>query len=82
MSNCELHSLRYAGDDCNTKENFDWLNTLVDDGSYVKIIEILSDFNTLDDGFSTLEPNKEYKDYQWWLAYKEDGSLDIVSFEY
>lgn len=82
MSNCELHSLRYAGDDCNTKENLDWLNTLIDDGSYVKIIEILSDFNTLDDGFSTLEPNKEYKDYQWWLAYKEDGSLDIVSFEY
>ena len=28
------------------------------------------------------EPDKEYKDYQWFLARTKDGGWDVVSYGY
>ena len=82
MKGVELNRLAYAGDECSSQENLDWLNSLDGGHEYVKAIELLSDFVTGEEGFGTLEANREYTDYQWWLACAEDGSWDIVSFGY
>ncbi len=78
----ELHSLRYAGDSCNNDTNLAWLNSLEEGNSYSRIIEIFSDFHTPKDGFGSLEADRDYQDYQWWLACGDDGDWDIVSFGY
>ena len=54
FTGCELHSIRYAGDDANNEENLEWLNSLrrvrsnmppEDVGKqYVQVAEFLSNF--------------------------------------
>ncbi|MBR4461548.1 MAG: M15 family metallopeptidase [Erysipelotrichaceae bacterium] len=77
----ELHALRYAGDTCNNDANLAWVNSL-EGKNFSRIIEVFSDFHTPKEGYGTLEPDKDYQDYQWWLACGEDGDWDIVSFGY
>lgn len=90
---CELHSIRYAGDEANNKENLDWLNSLREARSnippedagrqYVQVSEFLSNFHSpVEDGPYTWELDMEYKDYQWWLARTKDGGWEIVSWGY
>ncbi len=78
---CELNRIAYAGDECTSKENLDWVNS-VSDKTYVKVIEFLMDFHTVKDIQGAWEPDYDYKDYQWWMAQGEDGSWDIVSWGY
>ena len=78
----ELNALKYAGDECASKANLDWVNSLEGGGSYLKAIEILSTFHTPKEGYGTLEADQTYEDYQWWLACGPDGDWDIVSFGY
>ena len=78
----ELNALKYAGDECASKANLDWVNSLEGGGSYLKAIEILSSFHTPKEGYGTLEADQTYEDYQWWLACGQDGDWDIVSFGY
>ena len=91
--NCELHSIRYAGDDANNEENLEWLNSLREARSnippedvgkqYVQVAEFLSDFHSpTEEGPYTWELDTEYKDYQWWLARLKDGPWEIVSWGY
>lgn len=82
LEGCELHSMRYAGDECNTQENIDWLNSLSDGANYTKVCEFLCDFHSPTEGGGAWEADKEYIDYQWWLGFNEDGSWDIVSQGY
>ena len=90
---CELHSIRYAGDAANNKENLKWLNSIREVRSnippedvgkqYVQVAEFLSDFHSpVEAGPYAWEPDMEYKDYQWWLARLEDGGWEIVSWGY
>lgn len=90
---CELHSVRYAGDEANNGENLEWLNSLREARSnippedvgkkYVQVAEFLSDFHSpLKEGPYTWELDMEYKDYQWWLARLEGGGWEIVSWGY
>ena len=79
---CELHSIRYAGDECITEENLNWLNSMNEEGSYKKVIEFLMDFHSPKENAGAFNPDFEYTDYQWWLAQAEDGSWDIVSWGY
>ena len=62
---CELHSIRYAGDDCNSRENLDWLNSLDEGAKYIQVAEILTDFHTPAEDAGAWEPDEEYRDYQW-----------------
>ena len=91
--NCELHSVRYAGDEANNEENLEWLNSLREVRSnippedvgkkYVQVAEFLSDFHSpIEEGLYTWNLDEEYTDYQWWLARLEGGSWEIVSWGY
>ena len=93
FAGCELHSIRYAGDDANNEENLEWLNSLrqvrsnippEDVGKqYVQVAEFLSDFHSpVEEGPYAWELDMEYKDYQWWLGRLEDGRWEIVSWGY
>ena len=79
---CELHRIRYAGDEANNEENLKWLNGLEEDAGYVQCAEFLTDFRSPAEGGGAWEANQEYKDYQWWLARTEDGGWDVVSWGY
>ena len=46
FAGCELHSIRFAGDDANTEENIAWANSLVDGAEYTQVVEFLSDFHS------------------------------------
>lgn len=84
FAGCELHSLRYAGDECNTQENIDWLNSLDDGAGYVQVAELLSDFHSpvTEDQTTAWNLDSEYTDYQWWLARTADGGWQLVSMGY
>ena len=79
---CEMHTLRYAGDVCNSRDNIQWLNSLDEGGSYVQVVEFLSDFHSPAQGGGAWEPDKEYTDYQWWLARTLDGDWKVLSRGY
>ena len=90
---CELHSIRYAGDDANNEENIKWLNSLREVRSnippedvgkeYVQVAEFLMDFHSpIEEGPYAWELDMEYKDYQWWLARLKDREWEIVSWGY
>ncbi|MCR4962270.1 MAG: S-layer homology domain-containing protein [Firmicutes bacterium] len=83
---CQLHSVRYAGDECNSAENIKWLNSLKEGKNYTQCIEFLTDFHSPKDESdlegTAWEPDHEYKDYQWWLARAEGGDWELVSWGY
>ena len=86
---CELHSIRYAGDDSNSDDNLQWMNELgqLEDGQkYVQCVEFLMDFHSPVDDASidgtAWEKDQEYTDWQWWLARTEDGGWDILTNGY
>ena len=76
---CELHSLRYAGDAACNEENIARLNALCDGADAAEIAEFLCDFRTGASTSDALEPNTEYKNYEWWLAKTEDNGWDIIT---
>ena len=93
FAGCELHSIRYAGDDANNEKNLEWLNSLREVRSnippedvgkqYVQVAEFLSNFHSpVEDGPYAWEIDMEYKDYQWWLGRLDDGRWEIVSWGY
>ena len=79
---CELHSIRYAGDDCNVQENIDWLNSLGDGHAFTQCIEFVSDFHSPKEAYGAWEPDMEYTGWQWWLGSADDGEWELVSWGY
>ena len=84
---CELHTLRYAGDESASQENLDWMNELRKDGdAFTQCIEFLSDFHSPKDEAASsalgLEADREYQDWQWWLARSEDGDWQLMPWGY
>ena len=79
---CEMRGLKYAGDDCNTDENLARMNALDKGKNFVQVAEFLSDFRTPSGGSGPLEPDKEYFDYQWWLARTEGGEWQLLTWGY
>ena len=93
FAGCELHSIRYAGDEANNEENLEWLNSLREVRSnippedvgkqYVQVAEFLSNFHSpVEDGDYAWNQDMEYTDYQWWLGRLEDSRWEIVSWGY
>ena len=85
-SGCELHSVKYAGDECNSEENIKWLKELREGSGYTQCIEFITDFHSpakeeLPEE-TAWEPDKEYTDYQWWLARTDGGAWELVSWGY
>ena len=79
---CEMHGIAYAGDECASAENLEWLNGLGEGGNYAECIEFLSDFHSPVEGGGAWEADTEYTDWQWWLARAEGGEWELVSWGY
>ena len=79
---CELHSLRYAGAVCTSTGNLLWLNSLEEGKNFTQVAEFLSDFHSPVDGGGAWEADKEYKDWQWWLAREEGGDWQLLTWGY
>lgn len=78
-----LENIRYAGDKVFTNKNLKWINKKDPEAKYTQVVEFFTDFHTpKDTKGTTLEPDHEYKDYQWWLARTEDDGWQVVSFGY
>lgn len=79
---CELHSISYAGDSCVTDENIKWMNDLVKNKDYTQCIEFKSSFHAPKNGGGAWEADKEYENYEWWLARKDGGEWDLLTWGY
>ena len=79
---CELHSLRYVGDEADKEENLQWLNSLNEEAGYTHVAEFLTDFHSPVEAEGAWEPDQEYKDYQWWLGRTDDGGWEVVTSGY
>ena len=83
---CELSDLRYAGDECNSEENIQWMNQLKEGQNYTQCMELVTDFHTTADEEelkdTAWEADKEYKDYQWWLARTDGGEWELLTWGY
>ncbi|MCR5136565.1 MAG: hypothetical protein K6C12_05650 [Oscillospiraceae bacterium] len=77
---CELHSIRYAGDECCTKENIEWMNSLKEGSKFSQCAEFLSDFHSPKEGGGAWNPDEEYTDWQWWLARTEGGDWELLTW--
>lgn len=83
LAGCELKSIRYAGDEATNDENLKRMNDMDKDAGYTQVAEFVMDFHTPKNSEGlTLEADRDYTDYQWWLARTEDGGWNIVSFGY
>ncbi len=79
---CELHSIRYAGDECVSKKNLDWMNSLREGKSYQECICFRSDFHSPVEAVGVWEPDEEYTDWQWWLARGDEGGWELLTWGY
>ena len=78
---CELHSLRYAGDESNNEENLARMKEYDDSADYVEVIEFLTDFHTPEEGSQVFDADTEMTDYKWWLAREKDSGWQVISRE-
>lgn len=80
---CELHAIRYAGDEAVTDENLAKVNEHATKEGYNAVVEFVTDFHSPTENIgSTLDIDKEYTDYQWWLGRNSKGGWEVVSFGY
>ena len=83
---CELHSIVYAGDECQNEENIKWLNELAEANGYdtpiVQVIEFKSTFHSPVDGGGSWEADKEYEDWSWFLGKTDGGDWKLISWGY
>lgn len=80
---CELKSIRYAGDEASTDKELERMNAINPDGKYTQMVKFLMDFHTpKDTGDMTFKPDSDYNDYGWWLARKDNGGWEVVTFGY
>ena len=79
---CQLQNIRYAGDLAEEEEILKWLNENNPDCGFVKAAEFLMDFHSPKEDSGSLNPDQDYKDYQWWLGCDEEGSWQIAGFGY
>ena len=82
FAGCELHSLRYAGDECNSEENIQWANTLDEGKDYIQVARFLTDFHSPAEGAGAWDPDTEYKDYTWTLARSAEGGWQLLDWGY
>ena len=79
---CELHSIRYAGDAYNNEENLNRLNSMKHDKKFTQLAKFTGDFHTTDNASGVLSPNKDYNDFVWWLARGDDDGWYIVDKDF
>lgn len=80
---CELHSIRYGSDRCNSEENVKWMNDLGGkDAKFTQCIEFVSDFHSPKDGGDGWIADHEYTNWRWWLARTDNGAWKLMTWGY
>ena len=79
---CDLHTVSYDTDDCNSEENIEWMNALNEGQNYAQCIAFLSDFHSPKDGGGAWDEDREYTNWQWWLARPDGGHWDLLTWGY
>lgn len=78
---CELHSISYTSDECNSEENIEWMNN-IGDTEFTQCIEFISDFHSPKAGGGAWEADFEYTAWQWWLARTDNGEWNLLTWGY
>lgn len=78
---CAMHSIRYATDACAGPENLEWMKELGGE-DYAQCIEFLSAFHSPVEGGGAWEADKEYVNWNWWLARVEGGEWKLLTWGY
>ena len=83
---CELHSISYSSDDECSAENIAWLNELASangiEENFTQCIMFKSNFHSPKNDSGAWNPEKEYTDWQWWLARSEGGEWKLLTWGY
>ena len=79
---CELHSISYAGDECNSKENIRWLRSLSYKNRITECICFESAFHSPVEAGGAWAPDHEYTGWQCWLGRTDGGSWKLLSWGY
>lgn len=81
---CELHSISYTSDEECNSENIAWMNEQkgTENEQFTQCIKFLSTFHSPKEGGGAWEADKEYTDYEWWLARAEGGEWTLVTWGY
>ncbi|MBR0372922.1 MAG: M15 family metallopeptidase [Mogibacterium sp.] len=90
-SGCELHAVRYLGDDLMNSENLAWVNHIkeardIEGPAYTEVIAFASDFHSPTDEEdltgTAWEADTEYTNWEWWLARSDGGPWELVEWGY
>ena len=84
---CELHSISYAGDECQNTDNVEWMNRLkegqnISGPEFTQVIEFVSDFHSPQKNAGAWNPDQEYTGWGWWLARADGGEWKLLTFGY
>ena len=80
---CELHSISYTSDECNSEKNLEWMNDLGDENAeFTQCIEFVSDFHSPKAGGGAWNADSEYTNWQWWLARADNGEWNLMTWGY
>ena len=86
---CELHSISYAGDQCQSADTVDWMNQLkegqnISGPEFTQVICFVRDFHSPKNSADAQAFNvdQEYTDWQWWLARSDGGKWKLLTWGY
>lgn len=80
---CEMHSISYVSDACNSEKNITWMNELSKDGTvYTQCIAFVSDYHSPKTDAGAWNEDFEYEDWQWWLARTDGGPWVLLTWGY
>lgn len=83
---CEMHSIRYFSDECNSGEFVAWMNELAEarepGTTFTQCIAFRSDFHSPVEAYGSWEADQEYTNWEWWLAREDGGSWQLMTWGY
>lgn len=79
---CELHNIAYSSDERNNEDTISWMNELGKDKEFTECIMFTSNFHSPKNGGGGWNADEEYTNYQWWLARKENGKWELLTWGY
>lgn len=79
---CEMHSLEYVGDECNSEDNIAWMNQLDLGKNYTQCIAFTSSFHSPKNGGGSWQPDQEYTNWGWYLGREDGGRWKLLTWGY
>ena len=85
---CELYSIAYTSDDCNSPENVAWMNELAEgqgmDAVFTQCIILKSDFHSPKDPEKALSLNvdQDYTGFEWCQTRTDGGKWTLMTCGY